>query len=271
MQRSIASFFVLSSVLLSKTIWGQTAATPPTLEFTGSPLTVPYSCDPEDLEAASLNCTESSCTVYTDLTSAAGRGNTILIAGNWHASSATLASVLLRSEDGGRTWRHPFAPVRGGSLDHIQMLDAATAWISGETVQPLPIDPFFLVTTDAGKSWDRVPLFEEGTPGSILEFVFDTKDHGTALVDLGGGDARYEVWETETGGRGWTLKQTTQKQPKMPRGPEPMWRIHPEEKLFRLEHVEEGRWSPFASFAIRAAECKVPAEPEPPESKAAQP
>jgi hypothetical protein len=268
MLRSMAAIFLLSSALLFKAP-AQTAPSAPVLEFTGSPMAVPYACDPEDLEAAGLACTESPCTVYTELNTAAGRGNTILAAGDWHGSSATLASVLLRSEDGGRTWRQPFAPVRGGSLDHIQMMDGTTAWISGETVQPLPIDPFFLLTTDAGKSWDRVPLFEEGTPGSILEFVFDSKDHGTALVDLGGGDARYEVWETETGGRGWSLKQTTQKRPKMPKAPEPVWRIHPEEKLFRLEHFEEGRWAPFASFAIRAASCKSATEP--PEPKPGQP
>ncbi len=140
MSRLMTVVLALSSGMLSS-VSAQTAA----LEFTGSPMAVPYTCDPEDLEAAGVTCTESACTVYTDLTTAAGRGNTILVAGDWHGSSATLASVLLRSEDGGRTWRQPFAPVRGGSLDHIQMLDGTTAWISGETVQPLPIDPFFLL------------------------------------------------------------------------------------------------------------------------------
>jgi hypothetical protein len=234
----------------------------PALEFTGPPLAVPYTCDESDLDWAGLSCSDEPCPIYVELSYAEGQAKTILITGDFHAAAATTYSLLLRSEDEGRTWREPFARVRGAELDHIQMYDPQYAWISGQIVQPLALDPFFLLTSDGGKTWERVALFEEGTPGTILQFVFDSRDHGLALIDRGGGHTRYEVYETQTGGHSWDLQEKSEELLKLKAPPASDWRVHAENKLYRLQHKEEGRWSPFASFAIPAAVCRVKAEPE---------
>ena len=232
------------------------AQTADLLTFTGSPLVVPFPCNDEDLEWAGLACTEEPCTVYLELSHAAGQGNTILVTGEFHAPTATLDSLLLRTTDGGKTWQEPFERMRGAELDRIQMYDAQTGWIGGQVMQPLALDPFLLLTTDGGKSWRRVPFFEEeGTPGSVLGFHFDSREHGVAIVDRGGGSKRYVEYETNTGGSEWAVHGQFDKQPRLPETPETVWRVQAESKLFRLEHEEEGSWHPFASFALHAATC----------------
>ncbi len=113
------------------------------LEFTGAPLTVPYTCNNEDLQWAGLACTEGECPIYVELSHAAGQASTILMAGDFHASAATMDSLLLRSTDGGHTWREPVDRIRGAELGAIQIYDVQTAWVSGEIMQPLAMDPFF--------------------------------------------------------------------------------------------------------------------------------
>jgi hypothetical protein len=270
--RLSASRLVTTVLMACTAAVAQTAPSEtPVLEFTGAPLKLPYTCTDEDLQWAGLSCVDESCPVYVELDHAAGYGKTILITGDFHAPSATLFSLLLRTTDGGRTWQEPFSRVRGASLEHVQMYDATTAWISGQTLQPIALDPFFLLTTDGGKTWEKLTLFEEGTPGTILQFAFDSRDHGKALIDHGGGAMRYEIYETETGGRTWTTIQNSGKLPKFEAPADLDWRVNPEPKLFRLEHREEGRWSPFASFAVAAAVCHAQPEQERSEPKPIEP
>jgi hypothetical protein len=261
----VVALLVFSGVLLR----AQTAAAPDaaTLEYTGTPLVIPYTCSPDDLEWAGMSCDVSPCSIYVELSHAAGSAKTILITGDLHAPAATFYSLLLRTEDGGHTWREPFARIRGAELDGIQMHDAQTGWIGGQIMQPLALDPFFLLTTDGGKSWRRVPLFEEGTPGALLQFNFDSAEHGLALLDRGGGPKRYEIYETSTGGASWELHGQFDRQPDFAAPGATEWRVKPEPKLFRLEHREENSWRPFASFALNAAECRDKPKVEAPEPK----
>jgi hypothetical protein len=259
--------FRLAPFALTTFLAAQTASPEyPLLEYTGPPLTVPYPCNDSDLEWAGLSCADSDCPVYLELSFAAAQGKTILIAGNFHAAAVTLGSLLLRSEDGGRTWREAFAHIRGAELDRVQIHDAQVAWVGGQVIQPIALDPFFLITGDGGKSWDRVPMFEEGTPGSILQFAFDSAEKGLAVIDRGGGEGRYALYETRTGGRSWSLRDTSDDPLRLKDLPDPEWRVRAEAKLYRLERLEDTRWSPFASFAIPSAKCrtKPPAEPEEP-------
>jgi hypothetical protein len=228
----------------------------PAYEYTGAPLPIPYTCEDDDMDWAGLTCLDEPCPIYIDLTHAASQGKSILITGNFHASAATMYSLFLRSEDGGRTWREPFERIRGAELEDIQVYDGHIAWIDGLTQQPVAKDPFFLVTEDGGATWNRVPLFEADAEGSIVQFVFDSRDHGLALVDRGGGALRYETYETQTGGHSWTMRDKSGKMTKLKGTPESEWRIRPESRDFRLEHLENSIWSPFASFAVRVADCR---------------
>lgn len=264
MTRAVVLLFSISAL-----VGGQSAGPGevPSLEYTGSPLVIPYTCNNDDLEWAGLSCDSSSCSIYVELSGASGQGKTIMITGDLHSTAATFYSLLLRSEDAGRTWREPFARMRGAVLDEIQMLDAQSGWISGQVTQPLALDPFLLLTADGGKSWRKVPFYEEGTPGSVLHFKFDSREHGQALVDRGGGAKRYEIYETNTGGSDWELHGQFDKQPKFPLPAESEWRVKAEPKLYRLERREENSWHPFASFALNAAECREKSSPEPAERK----
>lgn len=239
----------------------------PALEYTGSPLLLSYTCSDEDLEWAGLSCDASPCPIFVELSHAYGQAKTVLITGDLHAAAATLYSLLLRTDDGGHTWTEPFTRIRGAELDGVQMFDAQYAWIGGQMMQPIALDPFFLLTADGGKSWRRVPLFDEGTPGSILQFRFDSREHGLVLLDLGGGPNRFQIYETNTGGAAWELHGQFARAPKFAGYAESEWRVKAEPKLFRLEHQEEGGWRPFASFALNAAQCREKLRQEPAELK----
>lgn len=144
-------------------LWGQEppAAPPPApaalpavtvLENNGKPMLLPFHCTDEDIQWAGLTCSaEDPCPIYLELTSLATLGSKIITAGNLHSAAVTMSSVVLVSEDAGHTWTEAHERIRGTGLDHIQFLDADTAWISGASLFPLPQDPFLLLTTDGGK------------------------------------------------------------------------------------------------------------------------
>src|SRR5438477_10888462 len=73
---------------------------PPVLENTGKPMLAPFQCSEEDIRSAGLACSEEDpCQVYLELAALLAAGNRIFAAGNIHAESATLYSILLGSDD----------------------------------------------------------------------------------------------------------------------------------------------------------------------------
>lgn len=223
---------------------------------------VPYSCAEDELAAAGLSCTASDpCPVYLELSALAANGSKLLTAGDLHSSSATLASILLLSDDSGSTWKEPAARVPGATIDQLQ-LSGQSAWAAGESLYPLPRDPFVLLTTDGGASWRRQPIGEEDTPGTVQRFWFDSPQHGELIVDAGktaeGG--RYRVFESDNGGAGWNLTGGSDRAPKLKIAPpdeNPDWRVATSKdgKAIRTEHRVAGQWIDAASFAIEAAQC----------------
>ncbi len=158
----------------------------PPLRNTGKPMVTEYHCSLEDIQFAGLSCTlDDPCPTYLELSAVEAVGNRIFVAGNIHSSSATLYSVLLVSDDSGKTWREPSERVRGVGLDRIQFVDFENGWVSGEEQHPLPREPFLLATSDGGKQWRRQPIFGDSRFGSILQFWFNSRSSGSVLVDLG--------------------------------------------------------------------------------------
>jgi hypothetical protein len=254
----------------------QNAAPAPVMRNTGEPLKVPFACAEDELQAVGLLCTEDDpCAVYLELAGVAIAGKKIFVAGNLHSSSATLSSILLSSDDSGATWQEPAARVRGTALEQVEFYDLDHGWAAGESQYPLPRDPFFLVSTDGGASWRRRPVTEDGGPGSLYKFWFDSAQHGELIVDAGkrAPSGRYFSYESETGGDSWMIRGTTNQLPKMKHAPavfdNPDFRVRAAAngKAWLVEKRSAEKWETAASFLIEVAGCrlKAPEANEPPQ------
>lgn len=231
----------------------------------GEPIRVPFDCAEDELQAAGLLCTEAEpCAIYLELNSFATAGKKLFLAGDLHATSGTISSILLASDDAGATWKELSPRIRGAALEQIQIYDLEHGWAAGEAQFPLPADPFFLITTDGGQTWQQRPVSEEGGPGSIQQFWFDSARHGELIVDAGrsapGG--RYATWESETGGQSWMARAATTKLPvlkRAPASPDADFRIRANAagKSYEIEKRVGANWETMASFLIEAASCKL--------------
>jgi photosystem II stability/assembly factor-like uncharacterized protein len=234
----------------------------PIFEYDGKPITIPYHCSLDDIKWAGMTCSEDeACPMYLELASADAVGDHVFAAGNIHSDAVTLYSVLLTSGDGGHTWQMGPDSVRGAGLDHMQFLDALTGWISGQTLFPIPQDPFLLQTTDGGKTWSLKPIFTENHFGSIQQFTFDSKTSGAVVVDNGpGGDTeRYTRLESSDGGSTWMLKEENRKSIPLKRAAAAStWRVRADAstRSYRIEHKTGNQWTAVAAFAVKLPACK---------------
>jgi len=257
------------------------------MENAGKPMVATFQCTDEDIQRAGLTCSEEDpCPVYLELATGNASGSRILAAGNLHTSAVTLYSLLLASEDGGRTWREPHERIQAAGLDHIQFLDADTGWVSGLSLSPLPQDPFLLVTLDGGKTWRQRPIFSEGADnrnGTIQQFSFSARDSGSLIVDHGQGSDgdRYEMYESRDAGESWSIKESSNKPLRLwrpPPAPSADWRVRADANTqsFHIERRAGGaeagvpaareRWTSVAAFAVKLAGCKPqPANEAPPD------
>ena len=192
---------------------------------------IEYACSPEDIDALGLTCSpEDPCAVFLELSSVQAVGAKLFLAGNLHTASTTIYSILLMSEDGGKTWTEPFQRLRSAALVQMQFVDLVHGWVSGHVVEPLPRDQFILLTTDGGKTWSDKPLFEDSQFGSIAEFRFESPTEGALVLDRSQGNTSlYDLYETMTGGESWTPKETGRSTPihlkKAPSTESSAWRV----------------------------------------------
>jgi hypothetical protein len=255
------------------------SAQTPALEYAGKPMRIPFQCSEEDIRAFGMTCPpDHPCPVYMELAGIEAVGNRLFVAGNLHADTVTLASILLGSQDGGKTWTEPHERIRGAGLDLIQFLDFETGWIGGQSLGTVTRDPFLLLTRDGGKTWHSRPVFNESRTGALDAFHFDTKTHGWLWIDrsqAAEADDRYESYESMTGGENWSVRETSArplKKAACPAGPSD-WRLRadPASKAYRLEHHGPASWETSAAFLVQAGECRE-AEPvfdaEPPAAPA---
>ncbi|MBY0503365.1 MAG: hypothetical protein K2X03_05640 [Bryobacteraceae bacterium] len=244
------------------------------LEYTGQPLVLSQpACTDEEIQALGLTCTrEDPCPVYLELAAHEVLGNTIVLTGNIHSREATFSSVLLVSEDLGKTWTEPLGRIKHGVLDQVQFIDFQNGWVAGQVMQQFARDPFLLITNDGGRTWRRRPLYEDARIGSIEQFWFESKQNGGLIVDrtrAGDPRAKYELYESQTGGASWTLREVNSKpiQPKRAKVPVPNtdYRLRADAKLnaYRLERRQGAQWQSLAAFSINLAACMPPKPPEP--------
>lgn len=244
---------------------GQAPANKSLLENKGKPIQVQYQCSLDDMHSAGLDCTEEEpCPVYLELSAVESVGNRIFAAGNIHSSSNTLYSILLASDDAGKTWREPFERLRSAGFDHIQFVDFENGWVSGALWQPLGRDPFLLITADGGQTWRRRPLFEENRAGSILQFWFSSRNNGSLVLE-NGESGRYELYESPNGGDTWMLRETNEKPIRLRRatGGNTDWRIRADSgtRAFMVERRQGERWVVLSAFLVALKPCSPPAVP----------
>lgn len=259
-----------------------------TMAFAQAPrATVAYGCPAEELDTAGLTCTAAHpCPVYLELAALEPLAGKLFVSGNLHTADATLAAVLLASEDGGRTWTEPHPRISGAGIEQIQFFDLQNGWIGGQLLQGRPHDAFLLITRDGGKTWHSRPVFEDTRVGLIQQFWFTSKDAGSLLIDRmqpGETGSRYELYESQTAGESWMLQQVsarplTIKRSRAGQGTSD-WRLRADAatKTYQVEQRQAERWRAVAAFPIQVTECKglevtlAEPQPEPEEAKPAAP
>ena len=242
---------------------------PPPQQNTGKPMLVSFACGEDDIRAAGLACTiDDPCPLFLELDSVETVGNRIFLAGDLHTATTTLATILLASDDSGKTWREPHERIRLSGLDRVQFVDFEHGWISGEALHPLPHDPFLLVTSDGGQSWRVQPVFADPQYGSIVQYAFTSPSNGSLVFDRGrGGEpTRYAMYETMNGGDTWAMRQSSDKPITLKRAGNGNndWRLRADAatKAYRVEHRLVDGWHAVASFAVSIGVCKPSETPE---------
>jgi hypothetical protein len=248
------------------------------LENTGKPMVVPFSCSDDDIQRFGMTCTlEDPCPVYLELSGLQPVANRVFLTGNLHDGASTMYSMLLGSEDGGKTWQEPAERIVSGGLDQIHFIDFETGWISGQLLLALPRDPFFLLTTDGGKTWRKRDVFSESRVATVDQFHFDSRTAGTLIVDRNnsGEAGRWELYDTMTGGDSWMVRQVSSSplRLKVSKAQNPDWRLRPDPatKSHTVERRAGGKWDRVASFSVRVGECRpthvaLPEPPSPPDT-----
>jgi hypothetical protein len=256
---------------------------PAVYTYSGKPVELTHPCGTKEIEDLGLVCTEEEpCPLFLEIAGVEAVASKIFLAGNFHTGAATLASVLLVSEDEGRTWREAHPRLPGALLDQIQFVDFQTGFVSGNVAGSLARDPFFLKTEDGGKTWRRLNVFDEGGYGVVGSFRFTSPAQGTLVIEGPRGRARYRRMETMTGGESWMTKEVMDALPpaaKPAKGappPQPApaspWRLRGENatRSLRLERRDGPKWVTVTQFSLPAGACKpdpardIPPEPEPP-------
>lgn len=232
------------------------------IENTGKPMRLPFECTEADTQASSLNCSEEEpCAVFLELSSVEAAGNKIFLAGNLHTNTTTLYSVLLATEDAGKTWSEPHPRIRFAGLDQIQFIDFQNGWISGANLQSTPRDPFLLITTDGGKTWRERPLFDETRVAAIERFWFESHERGSLVIDARLDNNMHELYESRTGGESWSLKQATASPIPLPPARDAKtsgWRLRADAgtRSFDIEKSDGAHWQKVASFLVNVGACK---------------
>ncbi len=253
----ICAFMLAQADVGGKASAGQRAAA---VEYTGAPMHIAFECRREDVEAAGLDCSKDApCPVYLELNGLETAGAKIFAAGDFHTENATLASVMLQSMDGGRTWVEPVDRMPVTILDRVQFVDMAHGWVAGWSGNALSRDPFFLGTSNGGKTWTKLPVFEGEQEATIDQFRFDSADKGFLLMKMGEG-MRHQLFETRTGGSSWELIRESDQPVPFPKGAAAEntgWRLRADgtTRAYAVERAEGASWTAAASFQVSAGVC----------------
>lgn len=118
--------------------------------------------------------------------------------------------VLLKTTDGGATWRKAALPTKDDVRD-IFFLDAVTGWLvcnrsefNLKTARDLR--GYLLKTTDGGASWQRIEITNVNANARLTRIVFSDSLNGFALGETG------TLFRTNDGGASWQRETVSTKQ-----------------------------------------------------------
>ena len=205
---------------------------PVKIVYKGEPLVVELQCDGDHFQRAATVCSDATpCELYLELTDVGQASERVFLIGNLHTASATVSSILLASDDEGMSWYEPYPRLPAG-LETIQFADDEYGWVSGQEGQlDSSSRPFLLRTSNGGVRWRRHYIWtDEDRSGAILDFYFDTEQHGLLSIDLltSGADS-YELYESMNGGLSWGIREISERPAKLKNIPlerrQPDWRL----------------------------------------------
>jgi photosystem II stability/assembly factor-like uncharacterized protein len=241
-------------------------AEPAAFVYEGAPLKLPLECRYADLLRAGLVCNQDvPCDLSLELVGVRGSKTSVFAIGNIYTPAATVSSILLGSHDGGKTWIEAAARIPAASLEIIQFADDENGWVGG---QEKDIDdsslPFFFITQNGGRYWDRRNVWDASADrsGAILDFYFESPRHGFVVIErLTTDEDSYELYETMNGGRSWSPRRISGEKPTIRRGlsvpDEVEWRLSEEKsgETYDIETRDGDAWRKVASFSSDIGAC----------------
>ena len=223
----------------------------------------PLECERIDFGAIGLACNERSpCPLSLELTATAGAGPVVVVAGQIRSPELTIASIALRSADGGRTWQEPVERTLAAGFEQVVFADPTHLLLGGMEGEPPSAEPLLFVSEDGGLTWERRRFFDEDSRrgGAVIALIFDDVRHGFAVVErLSSVGDPFETYETRDGGRSWSIVSISAERPTLPaeRNPAPVaWRLVDSDEGFTLERLEQQQWTPQAEFPSDLGECR---------------
>src|SRR5262245_5946071 len=133
---------------------------------------------------------------------------TALLFGSLHTSAAPVGALMLRSEDGGRSWTQVMAPIDGSSVWEVVYTDGGLLWALVVWMTESPGEVTLYKSENKGRTWRRIAeapkRYYDGQP---LSLTFADRKRGLIEMYYGddAGPEHEGVWtmETKNGGRTW--------------------------------------------------------------------
>ena len=239
----------------------------PELVYKNNPLLVSLDCTYSYFAHAEIACSiVTPCKLFLELTAIEAIDRSVFVIGNVRTVSATIASIVLISENGGINWREPIDRYPGSTFEYIQFVNKTHGWIAGQQQQfDSSSRPLLLSTYNAGESWQRhsVSQNDEHT-GTVLDVHFDSKEHGLMVIDRGSSAIDpFALYESMNGGRSWLIRQITDRKPALRNRPiipsSPNWRIREDSHAasYKIEWRNTETWDVKSRFAINIGICNT--------------